>query len=68
MQSVCVLCCCKRDNQDGVLGACEGDVEAARVVEETDALMVVRAHAGENDEVLFAALERVHARHLDLLV
>ena len=51
-----------------VLGPGEGDVEAARVVEESDALMLVAPHTGDDDVILLPSLERVDAGHFDLLV
>lgn len=39
-------------DDEAVLGAGEGYVETARVGEETDALVVVAADAGEDDVVL----------------
>ena len=46
----------------------QGDVQASGVTKEADALVLVRAHAGQNDEVLLTALERVHGRYLDVVV
>jgi len=46
----------------------EGDVEAARVGEEADALRLVRADAREDDEVLLAPLEGVYRGDLHLRV
>lgn len=56
-----------KDDQ-AVLGASEGDVEPTRVVEESDALVLVASDARDDDVVLLATLERVDARDLDLLV
>ncbi len=56
------------DNDDGILGPGESDIEPPGVGEEADALVLVGAHAGDDDDVLLAALEGVHARHLDVLV
>mmetsp|Transcript_4907 Transcript_4907/g.13793 ORF Transcript_4907/g.13793 Transcript_4907/m.13793 type:complete len:216 (-) Transcript_4907:1037-1684(-) len=55
-------------HDEPVLRPGEGHVEAARVVQEADPLVLVRSHAGEEDEVLLPALEAVDARDLDLLV
>ena len=51
-----------------LLGSRERHVQASRVVEEADALVIVGAHTRQDDEVLLASLEGVHAGHLDLLV
>ena len=56
------------EDDDAVLCAREGDVEAAGVAEEADALVLVGAHAREDDVVLLAALEGVDAGDLDVLV
>lgn len=42
-------------------------VEAPRVIEEADALVLVGADTRQDDEVLLPALERVHAGNLHLL-
>ena len=55
------------DNDDGVLGSGQGHVEPPRVVEKPDALVLVRADAGDDDDVLLAALEGVDAGDLDSL-
>ena len=55
------------DNDDGVLGSGQGDVEPPRVVEKPDALVLVRADARDDDDVLLAALEGVDAGDLDSL-
>ena len=36
--------------------------------EEADALVLVGTDTGDDDDVLLPPLERVHARHLDILV
>lgn len=40
------------DDDDAVLGASEGNVQATRIVQEADALVLVGADAGEDDDVL----------------
>jgi len=59
-----------RVTQDDKTVSCtgQGDVETARVIQETDALMFVGTHARENDVVLLSALEGVHRCHLDFFV
>ena len=56
------------DDDDGVLCPGEGNVELPGVGEEADAKVLVRAHAGDDNDVLLAALEGVHAHRLDVLV
>jgi len=55
------------DDDDAVAGARHGHVEAARVVQEADTLVLVGAHARHDDQVLLATLERVHRRDLNFL-
>mmetsp|Transcript_35643 Transcript_35643/g.84468 ORF Transcript_35643/g.84468 Transcript_35643/m.84468 type:complete len:405 (-) Transcript_35643:1640-2854(-) len=56
------------EDDDAVLGSGQGDVQAPWVVQETDPLVLVRPDAREDDVVLLTALERVDARHLNVLV
>lgn len=51
-----------------VFGACKGYVEAARIVQETNAARLVATHATEQDEVFLTTLETINGRNLDLLV
>ena len=51
------------DDNDAELGPGESHIESACVVEETDALMLVGADAGEDDEVFHPALESIHTGH-----
>lgn len=53
------------DDDKAKLCTRQGDVEAARVAEETNRL---GAHARKDNVVLLAALEGVDAGHLDLLI
>ena len=55
-------------HDDRIFGARERHIEAPGIGEEADALVLVGADAGDDDDVLLAALESVHARHLDVLV
>ena len=48
------------------LGTGEGHIKPAGVAEEANALVIIGADAGQNDVVLLAALEGVHAAHLHL--
>ena len=56
------------DDNDGKLGPGEGHVEPPGVGEKADALVLVGADTGDDDDVLLPPLEGVHARHLDILV
>ncbi len=56
------------DDNNGKLGSGERHVEAPGVGEEADALVLVRTHTGDDDDVLLPPLEGVNARHLDILV
>ena len=51
------------NDNDPELGPGEGHVQSAGVVEEPDALMLVGADAGQDDEVLLTALESIHTGH-----
>lgn len=46
----------------------ECHIETPRVIKETDSLMFVGTHAGEDDVILFSALERVDRRHFDFFI
>lgn len=48
-------------------GPGESHVETAWVVEEANALVLVGSDTGQDDEVLFSALERINAGYLHLL-
>ena len=56
------------DDDDGVFGPGEGDVEPPGVGEEPDPLVLVGPDAGDDDDVLLSALEGVHAGDLHVLV
>lgn len=45
----------------------QGHVEAPGVIQKSNALVLIGPHTGEDDEVLLAALERVHTGNLHLL-
>ena len=51
-----------------VLRTRQGDIETTRIRQETNALVVVGAHTGEHDEVLFSTLKGVHGGDFDLFV
>ena len=55
-------------DHNAVLRPRERNVQPPRVVEETDALVLVAPDAAEDDVVFLTALERVDACDLDLLV
>ena len=55
-------------DHDTIIGPRQCNVQPPWVVEETDALMLVAAHAAQDNIVLLATLERIHAGHFDLLV
>jgi len=44
------------DQHEAVLSSGQGDVQAPRVAQEADALVLVAAHARHHDQVFFAAL------------
>lgn len=56
------------ENDNAVLGTSESDVEASRIVQETDSLVLVAPNTAEDDIILFSALERVHAGNFNLLI
>lgn len=55
-------------NYQAVLGTSESDVESSRIVEETNSLVLVGAHARDNDVVLFTTLERIYTGDFDFFV
>ena len=46
----------------------ESDVQSTRIGQETDALMLVGSHAGEDNEVLFSSLESVDRCDFNLAI
>mmetsp|Transcript_13258 Transcript_13258/g.43698 ORF Transcript_13258/g.43698 Transcript_13258/m.43698 type:complete len:268 (-) Transcript_13258:1300-2103(-) len=56
------------NHDEAVTSACHRHVQAARVVQEADSRVFVRANAGEDDEILLATLERIHGSHFEVLV
>lgn len=55
------------DDDDTVLGTGQGNVETARVIQETNTLMLIGSYARQDDEVLLSTLKRVNAGDLYLL-
>ena len=55
------------DNDEFHSGACNGDIHASYVAEETDGALVVVAYHAEDDDIAFLSLETVDAVDSDLL-
>jgi len=55
-------------NDNTILRASESDIQSTRVVQETDALMLVTPDTAKDDIILFSALECVYTGHFDLFV
>lgn len=56
------------DDNHSVLGTRQGHVQPSWIVEEPNALVLVGAHASEDDVVLFATLERIDAGNFQFFV
>ena len=55
-------------NNKAKFGPCEGYIEAPRIAQEANALVLIRAYTRQDDVVLLTPLERIHAAHLYLHV
>ena len=51
-----------------ILGSSKSNIETARVAQEPNALMIVGAHTGKNDEVFLSSLKRIHRSYFNLFV
>jgi hypothetical protein len=57
----------KSINAIKLLCSCKCYVKSSWVVEEPDALVVIGTDAGEHNEILLTALERIHTGYFNLL-
>jgi hypothetical protein len=56
------------ENDKAIFGSSESDIQTARVIEETDALVFVGPHTAQDDVVLFSALKCIDACNFDVFV
>lgn len=47
--------------------SCEGNVQTPGVIQETNSLVFIRSDAGQNDEIFFPSLKRIHTCNLNFL-
>ena len=55
------------NDNNAVARSRQGHVQAARIVQEADALVLVRAHARHDDKVLLSTLKGIHASNFNIL-